>query len=217
MTVRAVGGTANAYIVGSGTWAQISALTPATGAQALATDVGSAPGTWLMYTGTRWRPVGGEAVLKGLGATVSGIANTETIVIQTLLPANLLQTNDTIRVYWTPNKSGTTDSGNNGFRIGTAGTTADTSIYSSPTLATSNRCAGFIFDFKLTSVTNMLRVGNVSSTSGAYQGAANNAPASATVITDASVNALYFSGSISSSGTTDTVGIGSAQIIWIAP
>jgi hypothetical protein len=52
----------------------------------LFTDVGESGSLW-RYANSRWRSLAGQAVLKTLGAVVSGIANSEQIVLQALLPA----------------------------------------------------------------------------------------------------------------------------------
>jgi len=225
MTLRAVSSLAPAFkFLGDQTWATLSSSFPAasySGYMVRVTDVG-ANGCYMVSNGTRWQQLQGQAILKGLGAAVSGIANSETIVLQTLLPANVWQVNDTIRVWLNVTKSGTTtDSLACRIRAGTAGTTADTAIYSSSganLLATSNQSGGFIFDFKLASATSSQRVGDAATNqAGSYTAAVSTAAAAAVTITDASANALYISVSIFSSGVAETVAIQSGQIQHITP
>jgi hypothetical protein len=153
--------------------------------------------------------------MKSLGPAVSGVANSETIVLQSSFPINTLQANDTIRIWLTGTKSGATDNYNVTVRIGTAGTTADTAVTglsSFALMSASGRSGGGIFDIKVVSSTSVLKVGNNGTGNAAYLVGSTAAPA-ATTITDASANALFVSLSIASSSTTDTVAITSGQIV----
>lgn len=194
-----------------------ASLPPASGAngvEAYASDLG-ANGTRVRSNAARWRPVNGVTTLKDLGAPSGAIANTETIVLQTLIPINAWQTNDTIRLWFTVTKSGATDVLQTSVRVGTAGTTGDTAITGLSafnTLAASNTSGGFFFDIKLVSATSAQKVGVNATFNGSYAGAQNLGAAAATTITDASANALYVSLTIRSSGATDTVAIQGGQI-----
>ncbi len=207
--------------IGTYTYATLpSASTVGAGAMARASDLG-ANGTMVISNGTRWLNLNGAAMLKGMGAAVSGIANSETIINQTLLPVNAWQVNDTIRIWIGVAKSGTTDSLACRIRVGTAGTTGDTAIYASSganLISTTQQSGGFIFDFKLASATSAQRTGSGAiTTAGSYTAATTTAAAAAVTITDASANALYVSVSILSSGTTDTVTAQSCQIQLMTP
>jgi len=215
MTFRAQGGTP--YFWGSGTWAQVSAVNPGTsGVLANVTDVG-ADGTTVRWNGSRWKPVGGVANLKSFGPAVSGITNaTETIVLQTLIPAGLLQANDAIRVWLYPTKSGSTDAASGRFRMGTAGTIADTQILSGNWLGATGITGGFVWDAKIVSNTSVLRTGNNNSTSSPIAGSGTSAIVAAVSITDVSTNPMYFSVTLVSGGATDTVACQNGYIQWVA-
>lgn len=206
-------------VIGATTYTQATLPSASVaGAQSLAwvTDLGE-NGSLMQSTGTRWRALNGAAALKTLGAAVTGIANTETIVLQALLPAGSWQVNDTIRVWVAINKSGTTDTLIGVCRIGTAGTTADTAVLGGITLlSAANQSGGFIFDFKLASATSAQVVGSTGAIP-AYFGGVNAASSAAVVISDTSVNPVYVSASIRSSSTTNTVGIQSGQIQLVTP
>jgi len=184
----------------------------------LFTDLG-ASGTLMRYANSRWRPLAGQAQLASLGAAVTGIANSETIVLQTLIPAGAWQNNDTLRIWFATIKSGATDNANITVRVGTAGTTADTAITGLSALAimtATGRSVGGIFDINLVSATSAQKVGSNSGGNGAYVGS-QTAAAAATTITDASANALYVSVSLASSSTNDTLTMQTAQIQLITP
>jgi hypothetical protein len=160
--------------------------------------------------GTRWRLLGGRQVIAMLGAAVSAIANSETIALQTAtaLPVGAWQTNDVIRVSFTVNKSGTTDSLTSSLRIGTAGTTADTAVVSATTLlAAANRSGTFQYDIKLVSATSAQRVGVATTAQ-----VSATAETAAVTISSAATAALFVSFTVLSSSTNDTVGVTSAQI-----
>lgn len=186
----------------------------------LMSDVGSS-GTIMRYNGTRWRPLAGEAQLATLSAAVTGITNSETIVLQTLIPAGAWQTNDSILVWLATTKSGTTDTGNLSIRVGTAGTTADTAItgYSAfSIMATGSQSGAGLYEIKLASATSALKVGNAAAATHAYQSSGSSTAAVvATTITDASANALYVSIGLASSGATNTLTAQSGRIQLITP
>lgn len=190
------------------------------GALIFVSDVGEY-GTVFQYTGSRWRALNGTAALKTLGAATANITNTETIVMQTQIPAGSWQTNDAIRVWLTATKSGATDSGNLSVRIGTAGTTADTAITGLSAfglMAASGATGAGIFDIKLLGATSAQKVGGNNVNTHAYQNASGStAGAAATTITDATANALYISVTMASSGATNTVQMLSGQIQLITP
>lgn len=184
----------------------------------LFTDLG-ASGTLMRYAGSRWRPLAGQAQLASLGAAVTGIANSETIVLQTLIPAGAWQQYDSIRIWLTGTKSGTTDTFLVTVRVGTTGTTSDTPItgLSGYQMGGPSMTAhGGIYDVRLNSATSAQRLGATATVAMTYY--TNLAGiAAATTITDASANALYVSVSIYSGGATNTVGITSGQIQLITP
>lgn len=175
----------------------------------LFTDIGSS-GTLMRYAGSRWRPLAGQAMLASLGATVTGITNTETIFLQTLIPAGAWQTNDLIRITVAGAKSGATDIGVFTVRVGTAGTTADTSVFATTAMSAAGRTYGTVKDLKLTSATNSQDVP-------VYIGASSSALLAAVAISNASSNALYVSLSWTSGGTTDTISALTGTIQLITP
>lgn len=199
---------ASSPLVLSSTWANKPSSAAATGLY-LFTDVGSS-GTLMRYAGSRWRPLAGQAMLASLGATVTGITNTETIFLQTLIPAGAWQTNDLIRVIFSALKSGTTDTGVFTVRVGTNGTTADTSVFASTALSAASRTYGLTKDIKLTAATSSQDIP-------VYLGASSSALVAAVAISSASANALYVSLSWTSGGTTDTISALTGTIQLITP
>lgn len=186
-----------------------------------ASDLGE-NGTLLMSNGTRWRTVNGApAALKTLGAASANVNNVETIVLQTLLPAGAWQVNDTLRIWLTGTKSGSTDTGNLSVRIGTLGTTADAPIGGLSGLqfmAASGLAGAGIFDIKLNSNTLAQKLGVNANASHAYQAlTSTSAVAAAVAISDAAANALYVSLSLTSGGATNTMQLTSGQIQLITP
>lgn len=199
------------------TWAT-KPSSAANGSLIFVSDVGES-GTLFQYGGSRWRPVGGQAALKTLGAASANVANSETIVLQTLIPASAWQTYDTLRLWLVMTKSGTTDAGNLTVRVGTAGTTGDTAITGLSAfqfLSAANTSGGLIFDIKLLSATSAQKMGLDGSGAGSYTGGSASG-ALATTITDASANALYLSVGIASAGATNTVSLASGHIHLITP
>lgn len=201
----------------SGTWANRSA-SGVTNALYFATDVGE-NGTLFQWNGTRWRVLNGTGALKTLGASASGITNSETIVLQASLPAGSWQTNDLIRIRdLSISKSGTTDTGNLSIRIGTAGTTADTVVTGASALgiiSAANTTYGGEFELKLVSATSAQKTGN--SGSAPFAGGNSTTLPAATTISDASANALFITATLASTGVTNTLAIQSGRIELVTP
>ena len=202
--------------LGTFTWANIPAAAAFSGYMAMVSNLDAAPGTLMISNGTRWKTLSGTATLTQLGAPVAGITNSESIVLQTLIPAGAWQVGDTIRIELLLGKSGTTDSLNGVVYIGTAGTNSDAAVIPSLIwIPTASVGVGHVFDIKLTSVTLAQRQGTGPAGGLSSYSAANSTPQPAAVtISDASANALYISVGIKSSSTNNTVGIqgGSIQL-----
>lgn len=205
--------TLTAPIITSTAWASVPAAGTA-GRIAHASDFGT-KGALLMDDGTRWKPVAGCAVLATLDTASANIANSETVVFQYQMPANILQTNDRLRLRYTMTKSGATDSGTSRVRVGTLGTTGDTLIMNNnPFLAAANRSGAMVQDFRLESATSLRLLGNNAASGAAmgYSAVSNNAAGAAVTIASAAANALFVSLTILSSGATDTVAIVDAAL-----
>lgn len=201
------------------TWASLPAAASNTWAVTVASNLG-ANGALVTSNGTRWAPVGGSVTLKSLGNQVTGVANSETIVLQALIPAGAWQTNDTVRIWYTMTKSGSTNTGGVTVRVGTAGTTSDTAVMALPAqMSAAQLNGGEIQDLKLISATTVQRIGGISAgNAGSFLGMFSGvAMPAAVTISDASANALFVTVTIQSSGVTDTVGMQSGQIQLITP
>jgi hypothetical protein len=198
------------------TWATVSATTPTAGTIDYVTDLGVG-GSHMTYTGSKWRPINGRTQLVALTNAHASIANSETIVLQTLLPANSWKVGDVLRVTMEMEKSGSTDSGLLWLRVGTAGTTSDTGVQVSVTYmaATVRSWQGFV-DLKLLTSTSARKLGASSTSTGAGSGGTAN-PLTGVTITDASANALYVTISLASSSTADTVSMQHAAIELLTP
>lgn len=187
------------------------------GYQMVATNVGT-NGITLYSDGTRWRPSGGRATVKDLGTAVAGIASGETIVMQHLFPAALLASGDTILFDGLAlGKSGATDTGALMLRLGTGGTTADTSILTLANVMTAaNLSWGGAFALKIVDATHARKIGSgaVAGGAGSFAGGSAGVVAASVVISNIS-NALYASLGINSSSTNNTVSFDGGQIIWI--
>lgn len=212
-------GTAGSFVVNGGNlgvptissvaWGSVPAAGTA-GKMLRCSDCGT-KGALLMDDGARWKGVNGQYLLKSLDVTSSNIANSETIVFQYQMPANLLQVGDRIRLFLNMAKSGTTDTGSVRFRVGTAGTTADAGVYSPTLISTSQRVAGVILDVRVESATSLQVLPN--SFTG-YGQAGTTALPSPVTISSTAANALYLNVGIFSGGAADTVALTGAQF-WL--
>jgi hypothetical protein len=205
---------------GSGTFAaKPAANTVPAGTIYRASDLGE-NGAYIESNGTRWRLVQGEAALKTLGAAPAAINNVETIVLQTLLPIGGWQTSDSIFVRAALSKSGAVDTGLLTVRVGTAGTVADTAITglsSFIVFAAAGRAGAYEFEIKLLGATSAQKLGTQGTGNSGYGGTGTTTQVAATVITDASANALYLTLTAASGGTTDTLTVHSASFRLATP
>lgn len=199
----------------STTFASLGAATTA-GKTYYVSNAGTKGSIW-MADGTRWKPLNGSAVLATLDAASATVGNTDTVRFSYQMPAAFLQLTDRLRLYLSMNKSGTADAANLNVRLGTAGTTGDTAICTlTGVLASGNRAQGFIIDWRLESATTIQRLvkGNAATAPG-YSGADNTATPAAVTVSNVS-NSLFFSVSLNSAGTTDTVSLLDAQLYLVA-
>lgn len=199
----------------STTWANKPASYPV-GSPVFITNAGADGSHWY-YDGTRYKPLNGRALLASLDTASGNITNSgESLVFQYLIPANVVQLLDRLNLRCTMTKSGTTDTGTLRVRVGTAGTTADTLIFSgSGMLGAAQQTAAFEADFRLATATTLQALANSGSTSATfgYSNQSNNAAAAAPTISNVS-NALYFSVGILSGGATNTVALTDARL-WL--
>jgi hypothetical protein len=204
----------------SAAFASLPACASNNGAVYRATDVGEAPGALLVCNGTRWKPLNGRVRLKTLGAAVTGLTNTEAISLQASLPSGLMAANDQIEIWTTGTKSGSTDTGSISIRMGTAGTTADAQILTQLIMSATGLTYGAPLVFKFTTTTAAQRVGTatqISTSAGAYAGGATTAFPASVAISDITANALFISVALTSAGATNTLGLYTGWIDWIAP
>lgn len=201
------------FIPGGVTWANLPAA-GAAGRISFVSNAGTKGSHWF-DDGTRWKPLNGSAVLATLDAASGNIANSESIVFQYQMPANLWQVGDRLRVFLGQAKSGTTDGLTTNLRIGTAGTTADTALFALTTIAAANRQGGLEFDIRLDSVTTA-RTMPSSRSPGGYASFSTVAWDAAATISSASANALWISVGILSGGATDTVQLAHAELTLIS-
>lgn len=190
------------------------------GARTLAwvTDLGT-NGTLVVSTGSRWKPVNGRGQLAALGPPMSGINNTPTLILQTLIPAAGWPVLDVMRL-WIDTSKGTlsSDAGVLTVRLGTTGTTSDTAITGLSALnlmSAGHRSGGYVLDIKQLTTTSVQKLGNNTTAVSPIGGGSNSAVAAATTVTDLSANAMYLSIYFSSGGTSDTVGVEHAAIEWV--
>lgn len=199
-----------AVTIPSVAWASIPAA-GAAGKIVRVSDVGAKGSLW-MDDGTRWKPVNGQVLLATLDTTSSSIANTETIVFQYRLPAALLQVGDRLRMVFSATKSGNTDTGIYGVRVGTAGTVGgDTSIGGSTIMSASQLNGGYVFDYRVVSATSTQLLGRVDL---GYGGATTSSIPSPVSITNIS-NSLFVELTIRSNSTNNTVNVQDAQLYLI--
>lgn len=178
-------------------------------------DIGETTvGSFWTYDGTTRKPINGRVTLYTLGAASGAINNSETIVAQIQLPAAFLHQYDRFRIFVGMSKSGTTDTGTLGVRIGTAGTTSDTQVFSGAIMGTTILSLGAWLHFKIQTATAVRKEGFGGTGQLSEGGGSTAAYTSAVTISNVS-NSLYISVSILSSGATNTVKLEDCMIEYI--
>lgn len=201
--------------IASSTFTSLPSAAGNTGAIYLVTDVGDAPGTLMISNGTRWKPVNGTARIKTI-ASVSGLNNSEVMSLLGLFPAGMLKVGDEILVWLNGGKNGTTDAANTNIRMGTAGTNADTQVYSaSSVMLSTSRAFGLWRSLKIASTTSVVVTGNNSVQQTPFHQRDTAAEPAAVTIADVSSNPIYVGASLYSAGVTNTANISVGRIDWI--
>lgn len=192
-------------------WAEIKNETPQAGTMYYTADIGS--GLILIYTGTRWKPLSGAAVLATQPAEITGITNTAQLATRILLPADFLKIGDELRFSYGATKSGTTDTGNISAYIGAAGTTADAQVAGTTgtTMTTTQISTGGFYGVRVVSATTVRKIGTGAAANSSYGGSSTTGGAAATTIPNINT-ALYASLFGVSSGAVDTLGIHDSKI-----
>lgn len=213
---QSFGGPGGGGIIASYTFATLPA-TYAVGQPVWVTDIGratigaspvAATGSLWVFNGTVWAPVGGRLLLAKLDVPVTGLTNVEAVSGQILLPAAFLKVSDRIRYRLGMTKSGTTDSGVSRLKVGTAGTTSDTTVIGPTSMSATQLQAGFEYDIKILSATAW----RVTSRNDLGVGGASTAAAPVDITIANISNALYLNVGATSSSTNNTVSIIDAQI-----
>lgn len=197
----------------STTWAGKPVSYPV-GQPVFITNAGTKGSHWY-WDGTRWKPVGGAAMLASMDSASASIGNSGTIVFQYQMPTGLFQTSDRLRLYVGMTKSGTTDTSGMQVYVGTAGTTSDTAVLAVTSMNATTLQTASIMDFRLESATSIRMMPNTRLQAG-YGASSTTAWDAAVTISSASANSLWFSFVIYSNGTTNTVRAVDAQLQLVA-
>jgi hypothetical protein len=193
---------------GSGTFAQMKALTGMTaGAQFLVTNYGRGGSLW-RYSSTLsdWFPVAPTKVYENT-STIDGILQAaDQLLLAIPLEANLIA-NKVFRLLVTAGKDGTTDAGGTfSIRMGTAGTTADTSVGTASLLVAGNRSAGMEVWHRMASATSVERLGAGLSTP--FDGSSSLLLNAATTVANVTTQATFLTLTTTMGGTTNKPQLG---------
>jgi hypothetical protein len=202
-------------IVTATAFASLPSAASNSGSLAFASDLG-AGGSLVRSDGTRWRPINGRTLLK-LSSLGSAIGSTETIVMQTQLPAGVLVAGDVLSITFAATKSGTTDGANWSVRMGTAGTTADAaqSTANAALMAAAQVNGNAQVEFLIASATTTQRLG-AQAGPGYFGANSANATQAAQAVSNIS-NSLYVSLTLVSTGATNTTTLQAGRIELLTP
>jgi hypothetical protein len=203
-------GIAIATPIGSGTYAQMKAVTGmADGAMYLVTNYGRGGSLWRYSASlTDWFPVAPTKVYENTGL-ITGVAQlADQLLVAMPMEAGLLA-NKVFRVTAALGKTGTTDAyGTLSLRMGTAGTTADTQVVSlngAPPAA--SRSMGVEFWGRMASATSVNKLGGTNFAAWNATGSSSVLNA-ATTIANVTTQATYIDLTTTMGGTTDSPQVG---------
>lgn len=172
----------------------------------------------MMRAGSVLVPAGYAKGIYNVNARVNVTASSaETIVAQYQLPAGYLRQYDRLRLWSTFSKSGSTDTGTVNFKVGTAGTTADTTIYGGTAFNAASRTLATINDFKISDATHIQHCGNNANTPliGSYIGVNSSAAYPSSVAISNISNSLYLTVTVTP-GTTDDIALEDFRLEYIS-
>lgn len=171
-------------------------------------------GAIVIDDGAAWQPLNGAALLCSRDSESANTTNTEIIGHQCQTPAGFWKVGHIARIFTSGKKSGVTDTATIGIRIGTAGTTADTTAnMTTGQMIASVREAGFIHDVRWDSTTQFTLLANKQLSYGTGSSSVISTITLGGGQTTAS--SLFISATIVSSGTTDNIRVPGGQIWWI--
>jgi hypothetical protein len=184
----------------SGTWANKPTLGANERGAYIANDVGAnlngvGGGNVFVWTGTRWKPAGGNIILDAVDSPNTSIANTAEQNLNPnhiVIPAGVIGTNDRLRLKASLSKSSTVDTSTLRVRFGPLGTVADPILTTITSLATTNLTDAFPLDFKAVSATSIQKLGNAS-TDQSFSGGNAGAYPAAVAVSSMATNPMYLS------------------------
>lgn len=182
-------------------------------------DVGNSGSFWRYDVAhTRWKPLNGKVLLASVDTTSSNITNaSETIPFQYQIPAAVWQTGDILRCDVFATKSGTTSAFTATIRIGSAGTTSDTSVESHTThISGAQQQGASTYRYRLDSATTVrpMHDGGVATGAVWYAGSTVALVTATTITASAATTALFFDLGAQMSSATDTGNLVMAQL-WL--
>lgn len=170
------------------TWASIPAAS-GTVRRVFLTDIGG--GTIWLSNGTRWYPENKSIIIYTTVADNPQTLGTAKVMAQNLIPAGLWQDRDKLRITYTYCKAAGTETCTHNFRLGTAGTTADTSLGTTGAPGSTNVSVGNVIEFQRLSATSVRR--NGTGVIGGMVGTSTTAFAAAVTVSSLDTNPMYMS------------------------
>jgi len=186
------------------TWATLPSASAQIGQLAFVTDING--GTFFRSNGTHWKPYNNIAVLKALGDRVTMTGTSEFILAQVALPAGIMQNGDNLRIRQSLSKSSTAETATLRLRLGTFGSTGDTTIWANASLATASISAGYDLSFKRKAAAEIIKTGS-GSTLQPFTGVSTAAYASPVTVANMDSSDMFLSLTCASSAGVETIAL----------
>jgi len=172
-------------------------------------NIGPAPGTLMWWDGTYWKILSPVDVVMNTTIAAGSLSTSEQILVQATLPAGLLRAGRTAVFRALYAKDGTTDTATARLRLGSAGTTSDTTLSSSTGFGAANRAFCLEHWVTLTTATNLRTVALNAINGFTPGGGSSGVVPNNVTIPNADSTALILSAALTMSGTSNAPAVAS--------
>lgn len=178
--------------------------------------LGTGGGTWMFYSGTRYKPINNQAQLDTIDTPNTSAANASEQQLNpnhALIPANVLGTFDRLRVFVSLTKSAGVETCTFQIKFGTTGTTTDAVIATITLAAANNFYRGWLHFKKMSPTTLQLESGDPNI---AFGGVATYAFPAAVAVGNMDTLGMYMSLTSTMSVGVETVTVQDYSLEWLA-
>lgn len=199
--------------IGPYVFSALPAASAVSGRIAKVSNIGGSGGSYWVSDGARWRPLNGSVQLYTMPVRSTMSGTTETMLGQVLVLPGVLQNGDRIELKMSLGKSATAETATLRLRIGTAGTTGDTLITSTSSLATASISMDSRLKYRRQSATTVQKLGTSATFTGVEGSVASGAFPAANTVANMDSSGVYFSITAAMSSTVEVCALEDFEVI----